>query len=174
MTTQEAGDRKAKELFQQLKQDDELSAPSFAGMLETAALSGESKSGRWLSLRLAMVPIAAVLVLLAGGWFLFVRQEQILLPPPPPEDANQSGKLSCNCDGDLLPPKNDKPPKAVRRKRSAPPMQMNALVSQWRSPTEFLLKTPEQRWLNEVPRLGVPRMVIKPLDFEQKNEMEEL
>ena len=52
-------------------------------------------------------------------------------------------------------------------------MQMNVLVSQWRSPTDFLLKTSGQRWLNEVPRLGVPRMEIKPLEFEQKNEMEE-
>lgn len=173
METQEAGDRKTKELFQQLKQDDKLSAPSFAGMLEAVALSDERKAGGWFRLRVAMAPIAAALVLLLGGWFLFVRQEQILLPPPLPEDAIRSGKLACNCDGELPVSKNDRLPKAVRHKRSAPPMPMNTLVSQWRSPTEFLLKTPGQRWLNEVPRLGVPRLEIKPLEFEQKNEMEE-
>lgn len=168
----ETENRKIKELFQHLKQDDQFSVPSFANVMNKAA-SGEGKPIGWFKLRVAMVPIAAVLVLLMGGWFLFARQEQVLLPPPLPEDANQSGKLACNCGGELPPPKQDKQPKAVRRKHSASRMQINALVSQWRSPTDFLLKTPGQRWLNEVPRLGVPRIEIKPLEFEQKNEMEE-
>ncbi|MFN0109332.1 MAG: hypothetical protein ACKVZH_10810 [Blastocatellia bacterium] len=166
-------DRKARELFQQLKHDDRLSAPSFAGMLETVALIGQRKYGGWFRLRAAMAPIAAALVLLMGGWFLRVRQQQVLFPPPLPENVVQSGKLACNCDSEL-PVQNDKLPKTVRHKRSAPPMPMNVLVSQWRSPTDFLLKTPGQRWLNEAPRLGVPRMEIKSLDLEQKNELEEL
>ena len=62
----ETEDRKAKELFQQLKHDDKFTAPSFAGMLETVAASGERKTGSWLNLRLAMVPIAAAMVLLMG------------------------------------------------------------------------------------------------------------
>lgn len=169
----EIEDRKAKEFFQQLKQDDRLSVPSFAGMVETVAASGERKTGHWLSLRWAAAPIAAALVLLVGSWFLFVRQEQILLLPPLPDDANHPGKLTCNCGGELPPPKNDKPSKVVRHKSSARPMQMNVLISQWRSPTDFLLKTSRQRLLNDVPRLGVPLMEIKPLEFEQKNEMEE-
>lgn len=35
-------------------------------------------------------------------------------------------------------------------------------ISQWRAPTEFLLKTPGQEWLKTVPKLGQS-------SFEQKN-----
>ena len=179
MTTQETEEQKAQKLFQQLKRDDELSTPSFARVLERAAVSGEGNSGGWLRLRLMMAPIAALLVLLAGGWFLFARRVQILVPPPPTlptllsENAKNGTILLAMRPNQVPIARDNKSPKVVRHKRSAPLMQTGLLISQWRSPTDFLLKAPGQRWLNEVPRLGVPRIEIKPLEFEQKNEMEE-
>lgn len=48
-----------------------------------------------------------------------------------------------------------------------------ALLSQWRSPTEFLLHTPGDQLLKTVPRLGGSLIEIKALAPEQKNELEE-
>ncbi|MBS1788497.1 MAG: hypothetical protein JST85_12285 [Acidobacteria bacterium] len=174
--TQNEEEREAREWFQQLKRDDERSAPSFASVVNAA---NSERVGRkvdsWRYFRLATVSVAAMLVLSASGWLWFIRQEQVLLPPPVPADANRSGTLSCNCGGDLPPPPRPQTsPRSVRHKRSVPRESINTLISQWHSPTEFLLQTSGQRWLKEVPRLGVPRLEIKSLDFEQKNEMEEL
>ena len=173
--TQNEEEQRAREWFQQLKRDDERSAPSFANVVNaTTSERVERIAGGWSRLRLVMVPAAIMLVVLAGGWFWMVRHDPVTLPPPLPEDANRPGTLSCNCNGDLPPPPRPQAsPRPVRYKRSVPRESINMLISQWHSPTEFLLKTPEQRWLKEVPRLGVPRLEIKSLDFEQKNEMEE-
>ena len=64
-------------------------------------------------------------------------------------------------------------PRAFPKRQTIQTPSINALVSQWRSPTDFLLNTPGQRWLNEVPRLGVPHVEINPFDFERKDEMNE-
>lgn len=172
MILNETEDQKARELFQQLKRDDELSAPSFASVMNAAAAKGERPYGRWRPLRLAAIPTTAMLVVFVGGWLWIVQQrEEILLPPDPPE---LSTKSFCDCPAEPIVAGNAEPPKVVWLRRSAPRRPINALVSQWRSPTEFLLKTPGGRWMKEVPRLGVPRLDIKSPDFEQKNEMEEL
>ncbi len=170
--TEEQEKLKTKELFQQLKQDDERHAPHFAGVLETALSRGETSGWGWLAPQVVML----MLIALAGGWFVFFKRsanELAARPPAPPEIKIQR-VLPSDPPPPLVASSEDKPPKFVRRRRISPPMQMNALISQWRSPTEFLLKTPGERWMKEVPRLGVPRLEIKPLVIEQKNEMEEL
>lgn len=171
MTQNEAEERKARELFQQLKRDDALSAPDFSHVMNAVVTNGERPSARWRNLRLAMIPTTATLLLLLSGWLWLVQREEVLLPPDPPE---LSTKAFCNCPTEPVIARNDAPPKVVRYKRTTSLKPINTLVSQWRSPTEFLLKKPGERWMKEVPKLGVPRLDIKSLDFEQKNEMEEL
>ncbi|MBL8187694.1 MAG: hypothetical protein JNK38_06785 [Acidobacteria bacterium] len=171
MTQNEAEERKARELFQQLKRNDELFAPDFFRVMNAALANGERPSSRWQRLRLVVIPMTATLLLLLSGWLWFVQRQELFLPPDPPE---LSKKGFCNCPTEPVIAKNDAPPKVVRYKRTTSPKPINTLVSQWRSPTEFLLKTPGERWMKEVPKLGVPRLDIKSLDFEQKNEMEEL
>lgn len=112
-----------------------------------------------------------VLTTLTGAWFVFFRQsagEQIAHPPAPPEV-----RLPRAPHVSLPPPltafSGGKPPKVVRRRRALPALQMDALISQWRSPTDFLLKTPGEQWLRETPRLGAPLAEIKPLVIERKN-----
>lgn len=168
-------EREAREWFQQLKREDELSAPGFASVMEAPTSERAERTGAgWNRLRLVAVSVAAVLVFLTGGWLWFVRQNQVTMLPPLPEDANRPGTLSCNCNGNLPPPPRPQAShRSVRHKRSDPRESINTLISEWHSPTEFLLKSPEQRWLKEMPRLGVPRLELKSLDFEQKNEMEE-
>ncbi len=172
-------ERKTKGLFQQLKQDDAATAPSFAGVLNAAR--DERKTDGWFKLRAAMIPAAAMLLLLAGGWFVFVRQEQVLLPPLLPEQPwkrtrpRVPGSEEKDFTGKTAPeqPVRHARPRVLSERRTSRTFPVNALVSQWRSPTDFLLKTPGQRWLKDVPRLGAPRIEINPFDFEQKNEMNE-
>ena len=163
-----------KELFRQLKQDDERHAPSFASVWQTAVTCSEKAAGGWPVLRVALAVI--VLLTLAGAGFVFFRQtagEQVAQPPAAPEV-----KVPQVPHNDP-PPKmasSDHQPRKVVRHRRAPAQQqpIELVVSQWRSPTDFLLKTPEIRGVKEVPHLGVLRMQIKPLVIEQQNEMEEL
>lgn len=163
-----------KELFQQLKQDDERHTPSFARVWETAVSGGERAGGGWPILRAAVA--ALVLLMLAGSWFVFFRRpasERLAQLPAVPEVRLPQTPIS------KPPPKlassNNPPRKVVRRPRApARQMPLELVISQWRSPTDFLLKTPEPRWLKEVPRLGVPHVEIKPFVIEQNNEVEEL
>ncbi len=171
MTQNEAEERKAKELFQQLKRDDALCAPDFFRVMNAALANGGRPSAKWRRLRLAVIPMTATLLLLLSGWLWLVQRQQVFLPPDPPE---LSKKGFCNCPTEPVIAKSYALQKAVRYKRTTSPKPINTLVSQWRSPTEFLLKKPGERWMKEVPKLGVPRLDIKSLDFEQKNEMEEL
>jgi hypothetical protein len=163
-----------KELFQQLKRDDERRAPSFTSVWQTAMSRSNRAAGRWPVLRVALAAI--VLLMLAGVWFVFSRQtavEQVRQPPAPPEVRVPQVPHSDP------PPKivwsNKQPRKVVRHRRApAPEPPLEVMISQWRSPTDFLLKIPAAQGVKEVPHLGVLRMQIKPLVIEQQNEMEEL
>ncbi len=163
-----------KELFQQLRRDDERHTPPFAGVWAVVE-RGAPTSWGWPAWRVALATI--VLLMLAGVWAVSFRQpadERFARPPAPPESAVPRVPEGVAPPSGLA-SSTGKPPKLVRRRRvPAPPLPLDALVSQWRSPTDFLLRTPGEQWLKEVPRLGVPRAEIKPLVIEQKNELEEL
>lgn len=165
-----------KELFRQLKQDDERRAPSFAKVWETAVTRDERVARSWPVLRVALAALV-LLMLAAGAGFVFLRQtpevKQAARPSATPEvkaplapQSNPRPKIAVT---------NKQQRKFVRRRRvPAREMPLEPVISQWRSPTDFLLKTPAVRGVKEVPHLGVLRMQIKPLVIEQQNEMEEL
>ena len=163
-----------KELFQRLKQDDERSAPSFANQWETAVTRGEKAAGGRPGLRFAIATI--MLMTFAGAGVLFFRQaggEQKTQPPDAPEISVP--RVPPSDPSPVMALSDNKTAKVVRRRRAPEQrLPLEVMVSQWRSPTDFLLKIPEVRRLKEVPHLGVLRMQIKPLVIERQNEMEEL
>jgi len=62
----------------------------------------------------------------------------------------------------------------TKERRTSPAPQPDlALLSQWRSPTEFLLRTPGAALLKTVPRLGASWIESRTLVPEQKNDLEE-
>src|SRR6185503_5262090 len=107
-----------KELFQQLKRDDERRAPSFTSVWQTAMSRSNKAAGRWPILRVALAAI--VVLMLAGVWFVFSRQtsvERVAQPPAPPEVSVPS------VPHNDPPPKlasSDNPPRKVVRRRRAP------------------------------------------------------
>jgi hypothetical protein len=100
-------ERKIKELFQKIKEDDLRATPSFLKSLEMASSKVE-KEFRHPFLKIAAT--CAVLILFGITGFLLWHQRTI-----------KPGKYPS--------------------------------ISQWRPPTEFLLKTPGEEWLKTVPKL---------------------
>src|SRR5262245_13181330 len=121
-----------KELYQQLKRDDERQAPSFASMLETLVTQRERAAGGWPVLRFALAALG--LLLMAGGWFVFFRRstnEQVVGPPAPPEikipqvpHSDPPPKMAVS---------DNKPPKVVKRRHAAAQrLPVELMISQWR------------------------------------------
>jgi cytoskeletal protein RodZ len=115
-------DEGIRKLFQQLREEEERDAPSFAHDWNIA-LSRRNKPRRhWAAWRMAAV--AAALTVVGAGWWMFFSQAT-------------------------------KQQAAMERKGSDSSAQVatpTILVSQWQSPTEFLLRTPGEQFLKRVPR----------------------
>jgi hypothetical protein len=58
---------------------------------------------------------------------------------------------------------------AILRLRTtpAPPISEPLAISAWSSPTAFLLDTPGRKFLREIPRIGVPKLLLAPAEMEQ-------
>ncbi|MBI1762672.1 MAG: hypothetical protein HYR56_14655 [Acidobacteria bacterium] len=172
----EQPDRQFNELFQALKQEDTRRTPSFTRTWATAAAHSADNANQRPVWRWAVVALA--LLACAGVWFALFRRapvERIALPVTPPAEHAVPAPLREPQEQAIAASSGKSVRQAKqRRHRLSPPLPLETLVSQWRSPTDFLLKPPGERWLKEVPRLGVPRLEIKPFVIEQNNEMEEL
>ena len=53
------------------------------------------------------------------------------------------------------------------RTTPAPPITEPVAISSWSSPTAFLLDTPGRKFLREIPRIGVPKLILAPAEMEQ-------
>lgn len=135
-----ADEGKIRELFQELRREDERGAPSFAGAWNVARTRQAKSRHRWTARRFATV--AAVLALLSVGWWMasgrFTRQLA------PVEIAGSDPSVAA----------------------SATPSAM--LISQWRSPTESLLHVPGQQLFKRVPRLDESVVNIKTAPDEEE------
>jgi cytoskeletal protein RodZ len=149
MKREEEGIRK---LFQQLREDDERNAPAFTHDWNVALLRLEKPRRRRDLWRLTAAAIA--LILLGAGWWMFFRQpmmrqapvEIVRSDPPPPRVTPSTVSHS------PVPVKN--PHYVIRRQRPlVRPQPPASLISQWRSPTESLLRTPGEQVFKRVPRL---------------------
>jgi hypothetical protein len=99
-----------------------------------------------LAFRFALAAVALIITI--GSVFVFFT------PRPEPGVERQAAVQPQEADTmtDAPQPKKDVQPRGVRRSR--PRRQTRLLISQWRSPTDFLLKTSGEQLLKAVPRLN--------------------
>lgn len=165
-------ERTIKEQFRQLKLEDERHAPPFAHTWANALARGNQRAYSW---RPRWIAVAALALLVCGAALWRLRES--VTPPLPLEVALPGPTLSL--------PRVSAPPsslaatvsprRTVHRQRTRPrPQPALSFLSQWRSPTEYLLRLPGDPLLKTVPRFGESWFEIKKLASEQKNEWEEL
>lgn len=145
-------EERIRELFRRLKEEDERHAPSFAQDWNVALLRLEKPRRRWGVWRLTAAAIA--LILLGMGWRMFFRKpttrqapiEAVRSDTPSPYVTPPMVSLS------PVPVRNSR--YVIRRQRPVVrPQPPASLISQWRSPTESLLRTPGEQLFKRVPRL---------------------
>ncbi len=114
---QDREEKKIKELFDELKRQDERRVPSFARLWAAAVARSESVPHRNVRLRFAVAfaALALIVVVLAN----FLKQ------PTTPSASTKRAELA-------------------------------ASISQWQSPTDFLLVPVDRQLLKTLPRLGDP------------------
>src|SRR5687768_12018250 len=164
-------EERIRKLFQQLKEEDERHAPSFAHDWNAALSRQEKLKHQWSAWRVA-VGAALLIVLGAGGagWWMYVRQST--KQPDPVEIARSDRPVDSFTplpgSPSSAPVKN--PPSITRRQRASVRRQPTAIwISQWRSPTQSLLQTPGEQLLKRVPRLDESLVNIKATIPDQKN-----
>src|SRR5262249_31906335 len=136
-------EERIREQFQRQREEDERNAPSFAHTWNGALALREKPRRRQSLWRLAG---AAALILLAAGWWMFFRQST---KRQAPIEIGRSGTPAPRVTAPPVsqapaPVKN--PPDLTRRRPFARPQTPPILISQWRSPTEFLLRTPGEQF----------------------------
>ena len=149
-----------RQLYRDQRQADESLAPHFGATLE-AAVSKRKKdrSGR-LILRLAvavvgLVAVAGIALLLLGR----PSHEQAPVAGLAPSESGIKPPATPGEPSSASTPSPPKPPRRARPHRQLPERGA-ALISQWRSPTDFLLRTPGDELLRSVPRVGASAVKI--------------
>ena len=151
-------EKKLRALFHDVRAEDERDAPSFAydwqAAVDRLRPAGRLWPGKWV------LVAACIVVVVYGSWFFFVRDTSHRaiddsgpvagVSPSAPQERAPGPSQAATVDISRLPSKK---PSARTRHRSATAMEASALISQWRSPTDFLLKFPADRLLKSVPRL---------------------
>src|SRR5215475_14780608 len=171
-------DPNIKELFQRLKREDERRAPSFARCWTTARSQLEQRRRRRLMWWLAAAGMASLS--LSAGWLIISNREPKRVKPaetavrrdPPTRPVETLAPPVPSPIHEPSPPANKGV--ALKQRRNSPAPQPDlASLSEWRSPTEFLLRTPGATLLRTVPRLGASGIVSGSPAPEQKDNLEE-
>lgn len=166
-------EKEIRQLFRNEREANESLAPDFAVTLEAALSRRRRARPRRLILRVAFAVVALVAVtsfvfVLAGRYsverapsVVAGPSESVINPAAAPDESVVSGQLPVVSDqpDSVAPGRPSKPVRAHKNRQSTG--LMAPLISQWRSPTEFLLKTPGDELLRSVPRLGASAVQIK-------------
>ena len=175
-------EKKIRQLFLELRQQDESEAPPFPVVLNSALTSTNRLSPVWFNWRMAAV--IAMLILVSGVSFLLFRQS---FTTQQGNTATTAEAFSVHHFARQQPSSTNFPNpaqpvlagrqatkeihKAVYRKPfSHSPQQTNLLISKWQSPTDFLLRTPGAEWLRNLPQINESILEIKNLLPDSKNE----
>ena len=169
----EREESRIKELFNELKQEDERRAPAFARTMEAALSRGAKTRQPWRMLPVAVVTVMLILV----GIFVFIIFSQspietyqaegpepvAPLDQPPPPGVIES-----------VPHKNESPnkkelPRPIKRRITGQRRLSPTLISNWQSPTDFLLETSGWQLLRTTPRVDESITSIKGLFPEKMN-----
>ena len=166
-------ENRIRNLFHELKLEDERAAPSFERTLESARMRKILGSKPRLVLRI--LTVTAALALIAVFAFALFRQ------PSSPQNMviGEQPKRPVEIEKEETPPEIEPEPvkesvkvasRNLGRKRARDKdMRAARLISEWRSPTEFLLKTPGQELFDSVPRPDRSIVEIKGLFPNEKN-----
>jgi hypothetical protein len=157
-----------RELFQQLRREDEQSAPSFADDWNAARSRSRKPGHRWGVWRLAAA--AAALILLGAGWWIFFSRpmkkqaptETVRSDMPAPDAPPSPVSPSTTSD-------NHRRNLARRQRSYVRPRPPAVSISRWHSPTEFLLRAPGEQLFKSVPRLDESVVNIQAILPDQKN-----
>ncbi len=169
---QEREENRIKELFHELKREEEHRAPAFARMMEAARLR-TVKTNR--PFRVLAIAVATAMLVVAGGSLLIIKQlstntvqvERTEIEEPPAE-SRPPALVTADPDKSESPDKNEAP-RQGRRRVNRRPKHAAALISGWRSPTDFLLNTSGQQMLKTTPRLGESIVNIEGFFPDEKN-----
>jgi hypothetical protein len=186
---QNLDEQKIKQLFRDARRADEHAAPSFTATLAAAMMRAERREpGAWF-LRVAVTTVALV-VISVSALFIF---RQSATPPKVDPEAHAGGIITLPYDHsresvdperkDSIVPFSPIPPEFTpkhaglrsprRRPRVTPPHQSfvpsATLISQWQSPTDFLLTIPGEQLLKTVPRLRESSIEFKTILPDEKN-----
>jgi hypothetical protein len=161
-------EERIRKLFQQLREEDERQGPSFTHDWNVALARREKPQRRWAVWQL--VACATTLIVLGAGWWMVygpstMRQVPIeIVRSEPPAQAATPPQVSPS------PAAVKNRPNITRRQRpSVLPQPTAILISQWRSPTESLLRTPGEQLFKRVPRLDESFVNIKVTFPDLKN-----
>jgi len=164
---QSSEEEKIKRLFRQLRRADEQLMPPFATVY-AADLSEISRAGQHrLIFRLAAALIT--LILLGGSMYVFFKHSSkppaqketaIVEPSQPLPELNKHAIAPVELPG-------KRSPKRTHRAQAARARQSVVAISEWRSPTSFLLTTAGDEWIKSVPRLDESVVQIKPVAPEE-------
>jgi hypothetical protein len=165
-------EKEIRQLFRDERETDETVAPHFAATLE-AAISRRRPARPGSLIRRAAIAVVALVAV--GGFVLLllgrsgtgpqsvvsITQEE---SAPKTSDPNRSVDVAAV----TVPPEPSKPARGPRRHRQSS-VKAATLISEWRSPTDFLLKTPGDQLLKTVPRVGASAIEIKVNFSDLKN-----
>lgn len=175
---QELEENRIKELFHELKREEEGRAPAFARVMEAARLRPVKTRQ---PLRVLTIAVATALLVMAISSLLVIRQLSSKTAPieraethEPPAESVPPADITAIPDRSESLNKNEaldknEAPKPVRRRVTRRPRQAATLISGWRSPTDFLLNTSGQQLLRATPRLGESIVNIEGFFLDERN-----
>ncbi|HLG13269.1 MAG TPA: hypothetical protein VJH03_01935 [Blastocatellia bacterium] len=157
-------EKRIEKLFHEMRADDQHRAPSFTR--DWAAAVARSQTPKRFSPVLRLAAAAAMLVALGAFLLVFLRHSP---RSEKPETAGAGTTIQENrpeerATSPISPTPSMPSPPAVRVRRPGSKIlarrsrsrhaQSAILISQWRSPTDFLLRTPGDALLKTLPRVG--------------------
>ncbi|MCI0487971.1 MAG: hypothetical protein L0229_15380 [Blastocatellia bacterium] len=171
-------ENRIRKLFRELREDDERLASSFDRLMEAATAHPVRRGRR--GLRLAI--ITAALALIAGLAFALltttsttvddapekISEEQIESPLPPNahEPNDHKSEIAEKAPLDI---RKSSFRKRVRRRMPDRTLRAARLISEWRSPTGFLLEPSGKELFTAVPQPGESVVEIKWILPREKN-----
>lgn len=156
-------DKKLKKLFQELGQEDMRQSPPFAKTWGAAlAQVREKEFSRRPRYILQFATAMILLVVLAAAIVEIFWNEHNQEREKPLAASSKMVNLAIEPPKTTLPPpmnlskpvKAEKPVNMMRRKSSPRYRTVSVTLSQWHSPTDFLLKSSDEQLLKTIPKLS--------------------
>src|SRR5581483_3170059 len=158
-------EKRIKRLYSEMRQQDEAATPSFIRLLQRPG-SG-SLSLAWSSI-LRFGAVAAVLILIFSLAIILLRHKSSSVvsgdKPQKPRVVDQSSSVPIPS---VVEPEKPRPVVYKPKKRTV--RKSRSLISQWKSPTDFLLRTPGNELFKTVPRLIDPTLKFNAIIPNEKN-----